>query len=140
MKACPKHNEYPEWMFTCPKCLMDAREAKALGAKPEAIAIPASAASALPLVEETKPSPPARKPEPSRVPAFVSPPEETKLRPERKSRPQSARPRKRRPEMTQLVIPLRRAELQELKGAASKRGLRPATWARMRLLEEVRSE
>ena len=44
---------------------------------------------------------------------------------------------KRRAEMTQLVIPLRRNELETFRIAAKARGLRPATWGRMVLTEEA---
>ena len=44
---------------------------------------------------------------------------------------------KRRAEMTQLVIPLRRNELENFRIAAKARGLRPATWGRMVLTEEA---
>ena len=44
---------------------------------------------------------------------------------------------KRRPEMTQLVIPLDRAQLEALRKLAHAKGLRPATWARMKLLTEA---
>ena len=44
---------------------------------------------------------------------------------------------KRRAEMTQLVIPLRRNELENFRIAAKARGLRPATWGRLVLTEEA---
>ena len=44
---------------------------------------------------------------------------------------------KRRAEMTQLVIPLRRNELETFRIAAKAKGLRPATWGRMVLTEEA---
>ena len=52
------------------------------------------------------------------------------------AKPLTRRIYKRRAEMTQLVIPLRRTELEALRNLAHAKGLRPATWARMFLLTQ----
>ena len=151
MNHCPNHGDYQPWMFTCPKCLRQGLasgdEAQALGTKPEAIAIPAGAVAALseevwlePLggIDGDIESLAKNKARILLVPETESRVESTKPT-AKQSRSHGKKKRyKRRAEMTQLVIPLRRSELLELKGEASLRGLRPATWARMRLLEEAR--